>query len=42
MSRVYNTTQSKFFCTKCGKEGIPVQRKCGQDREGGHLKKLSC
>lgn len=42
MSKVYNTTQSRFFCTRCGREGIPVQRKRGQDRQGGHLKKLYC
>lgn len=42
MSRIYATTQSRFFCTRCGREGIPVQRKRGQDREGGHLKKLYC
>jgi hypothetical protein len=33
---------SHFFCTKCGNEGIPVQRKKGQERSGGHLKKLYC
>ena len=42
MSRFYKTTQSRFFCSCCGKEGIPVQRKKGQDRQGGHLKKLYC
>lgn len=33
---------SHFYCTKCGKEGIPVQRKIGQERETGHLKRLYC
>ncbi len=42
MSKVYNTTSSRFFCTKCGREGIPVHRKKGQEREDGHLKKLYC
>lgn len=42
MGKFYNTTQSRFFCSKCGKEGLPIRRKCGQDREGGHLKKLYC
>lgn len=36
------TSQSRFFCTKCGKEGLPIQRKAGQQREPGHLKKLYC
>ena len=36
------TLQSDFYCTKCGKKGIPVQRKMGQEREPGHLKKLYC
>ena len=32
----------KYRCTKCGKEGLPVHRKKGQERKGGHLKKLYC
>jgi len=35
-------TRSRFFCTYCGKEGIPVQRKRGAERESGHLKHLYC
>ena len=35
-------TQSRFFCCKCGKEGIPIQRKQCSQREPGHLKKLYC
>lgn len=42
MARNYQMTQSRFFCTKCGREGIPVNRKKGQQRKGGHLKKLYC
>lgn len=37
-----NISQSRFFCTNCGKEGIPIQRKTGHQREAGHLKKLYC
>ena len=33
---------SDFYCTQCGKKGIPVIRKNGQFREKGHLKKLYC
>ena len=42
MGKTYQTTQSKFFCVECANEGIPVQRKKGQERERGHLKKLYC
>ena len=35
-------SQSRFFCTKCGREGFPIIRKAGQQREPGHLKKLYC
>ncbi len=35
-------TTSEFYCTKCGKKGIPIQRNAGQEREPGHLKKLYC
>ena len=37
-----NINQSKFYCTRCGNEGIPILRKQGQSRESGHLKKLYC
>ena len=37
-----NLSQSKFFCTECGNEGIPIIRSKGQTREPGHLKKLYC
>ena len=30
-----------FYCTSCGKKGIPIVRKAGAGRESGHLKKLS-
>ena len=29
MPKHYKVTPSRFFCTKCGKEGIPIQRKKG-------------
>lgn len=42
MPKTYNLSSSRFFCTRCGKEGIPINRKFGQFREAGHLKKLYC
>lgn len=33
---------NKFFCTKCGKEGIPILRKQNLQKEPGHLKILYC
>ena len=33
---------SDFYCTECGRKGIPIARKRGQEREPGHLKKLYC
>lgn len=36
------TTVSRFFCTKCGREGIPIQRTISKEREPGHLKRLYC
>ena len=35
-------SESKFFCTKCGAEGMPIMRPRGHQREAGHLKKLYC
>ena len=35
-------TISDFYCTICGKKGIPIVRKPGQQKEAGHLKKLFC
>lgn len=35
-------SSSRFFCTACGKEGMEIPRKNGQQREAGHLKKLYC
>lgn len=36
------TLDSKFYCTSCGKENIPIARRKGRERESGHLKKLYC
>lgn len=33
---------SDFYCTECGRKGIPIPRKEGQLRKEGHLKKLYC
>ena len=33
---------SEFYCTRCGRKGIPLPRKSGSEREAGHLKKLYC
>ena len=32
----------RFFCIKCGKEGIPLARKQGHKHERFHRKKLYC
>ncbi len=32
----------EFYCTQCGKCGIPVPHKLGYLRECGHLKMLYC
>lgn len=37
-----NIQQSRFFCTECGREGVPIMRPKGAQRESGHLKKLYC
>lgn len=43
MAKHYNMAPaSRFFCTQCGREGISVTRKKGQERKSGHLKKLFC
>lgn len=31
-----------FYCLKCGRKGIPIQRSRGHMREKGHRKKLYC
>ena len=37
-----NFIENEFYCTQCGNKGIPIQRKRGQEREAGHLKKIYC
>ena len=37
-----NLMPSDFYCTQCGKKGLVCYRKKGQERQGGHLKKLFC
>jgi hypothetical protein len=31
-----------FYCTCCGRKGIPISRKMNKIKETGHLKKLYC
>ena len=31
-----------FYCIKCGRKGIPCQRRKGHQHSRGHLKKLFC
>ena len=40
MAKNYQT--HRFFCIKCGKEGIPLARKQGHKHERFHRKKLYC
>ena len=42
MARNIDGIASEFYCTRCGKRGIPIIRRPGQQREPGHLKKLYC
>lgn len=32
----------RFFCLKCGKEGLPLPRKVGHQHKRLHYKKLYC
>lgn len=42
MSKNKQIIISEFYCTNCGRRGIPLARKIGQVREAGHLKRLYC
>lgn len=42
MPRYDHFTISQFYCTCCGRQGIPISRRMSRQREGGHLKKLYC
>ena len=35
-------TMHRFFCTNCGREGLPLARKTGHQHQKGHLKNLYC
>lgn len=37
-----NFESHEFWCTKCGKRGIPIVRNEAAQRGKGHLKKLWC
>ena len=32
MAKNNKGTKSRFFCTKCGKEGMPIQRRKGEEK----------
>jgi len=32
----------EFYCTECGKKGIPLPRQKGRAREKGHIKHMWC
>lgn len=34
--------EHKFFCLNCGRQGIPIRRKKGQQHGAFHRKKLYC
>lgn len=34
--------EHSFYCCRCGKKGLPIQRPCGMKRERGHKKNLYC
>lgn len=42
MGRPHKIILDDFYCTQCGKKGIPIPRQAGSEREAGHLKKLWC
>lgn len=35
-------TDDQFYCTQCGRKGLPIIRHKGKAREAGHLKKIFC
>ena len=39
---IRNNKFSDFYCTCCGRKGIPIIRTVGKEKEPGHLKKLYC
>ena len=43
MRKTYGKSEiNDFYCTRCGRLGIPIARKAGHGREAGHLKVLYC
>lgn len=42
MAKNKKMVTSEFYCTRCGKKGIPIARANGSQREAGHLKRLFC
>lgn len=40
--RANNYTISNFYCTRCGKKGIPISRPKSLQREFQHYKRLYC
>ena len=42
MAKNKTIIKTDFFCTECGKEGIPIARTIRHQREPGHLKKIYC
>lgn len=42
MPKNQEITTSEFYCTKCGRRGIPIARRVGKQREAEHLKRLYC
>lgn len=42
MTKKVKFSSSRFFCTECGNEGIPIMREYNKKREKGHLKRLFC
>ena len=42
MAKNKSFTTSDFYCTRCGRQGIPIARRLGAEREAGHLKRLYC
>ena len=42
MSNKKNVTISDFYCVRCGRKGLSLPRKVGQQRPAGHLKSMYC
>lgn len=42
MKRGRVNIEHEFYCTQCGRKGIPIARKKSKCKQPGHLKKLYC